>query len=139
METATATKTSFTVAERLMRVYLYNLMRLNYRTVKITNTDFVNMKSTKPVLDHIDKDGNEVYKCLVVYVQRCEVETHERVHGIDDTTKIVEVYIKKIEILNAQNQIDYVFSIKLGDVLVESLEKTDPSKNIELLPDEDLF
>ena len=44
-----------------------------------------------------------------------------------------------MEILNNINEPEIVFSIKLGDILVDKLEKTDPSKNIELIPDEELF
>lgn len=139
MEIATATKESFSVYERLMRVYFYNLMKLNYKTVKITNTDFVNTKATNPEKIGEDEDGNEIYKCMVIYVQRFVAQTHEGKIINDDTTKVVEVYIKRMEILNNINEPEIVFSIKLGDILVDKLEKTDPSKNIELIPDEELF
>ena len=137
MEVASATGKDFTVKERLMRVYLYNLMRLNYKSVTIRTTDLVNMKSTKPDFIEYDKNGNEVYKCLVTYVQHLDAKTYENIDTGDLTTKTVECYITRIEILDINNQTDYTYSVKLGNVYVDKLEKTDPSKTIELLPDED--
>lgn len=139
MELATATKHGYTTYERLMRVYFYNLMKFNYKTVKITNTDIADMKTTKPKLHDYDKDGNEIYKCVVVYVQRFEGQTHDDRDFGEDTTKVVEVYIKKIEILDNNNEPTNSFSVKLGDILVDKLEKIDPSKNIELIPEEDIL
>ena len=117
-----------------MRVYFHNLVKLNYKTVDIKTTDAVNMKVTRPERMGLDKDGNMTYKCHVTYVHQFEYTTHENKTGGDRTTKIVECHITEIKILDINNQPDYIYDVKLGNIYVENLELIDSTRNVELIP-----
>lgn len=135
MELALGNPNNWTVKERLMRVYFHNLVLLNYKEVTITTTDVVNMKSTKPVFLKYDEEGNKVYKCLVTYIQQIQTVTHDNRKGGDRTTKTVECYVTEIAIpLSTNDEKDYTYMVELGNVLVDKLEKVDPTRNIELIP-----
>ncbi len=134
VELAWGRPSKFTLEERLMRVYFPRLVGFKYKSVDIITTDAVNMKVTRPEKMGLDKDGNMTYKCLVTYIQQFEYTTYENKTGGDRTTKIVECHITEIEILDINNQPDYTYDVKLGNIYVENLELIDPTRNVELIP-----
>ena len=127
---------TMSVKDRLMRKYFENVVNFKYKAVYITSTDFAHMKTTTPQFLKYDENGNKVYTCTVTFVQKFHAVTNEGYVIEDITTKTVECTITEFEIIaDATGRVKSVFSVALGDVHVDKIEKVNKNDPNQLIPD----
>ena len=109
---------------KLMPIYFYGLINMNYKYVTMTSSDIDDMEVSTLQPYGRDQNGNMLYTCSVFYFQTFVGVTPEGRKYADITKKRIVCYVQVEEVLNEKTgEMKPEYMVRLGDVFVISTKK----------------